>query len=222
MQRRGGDAIECRPCSVSFAPGGEQSRRVAGPEGALAFSVQLPPAVLSSELYARLAPSSSYFEPLGRPSLSAAGLFRAIERRDAAVCDVEEAILELLADVAGVGSGVRQAESRVWLARVERMLRDRFDEPLTLRSLADSFGVHPAYLATVFRQSYGCTIGAYLRRLRIEAALQALCTTDRSIAAIAQDAGFYDQSHFIRTFQSFIGAPPGDFRRMLSDTRSAD
>jgi AraC-like DNA-binding protein len=42
-------------------------------------------------------------------------------------------------------------------------------------------------------------------------------TTDRTIADIACETGFYDHSHFTRTFKRIIGVSPGQYRKTHLD-----
>ena len=57
----------------------------------------------------------------------------------------------------------------------------------------------------------------YLLRVRITAARTLLESTDRTIADIACETGFYDHSHFTRTFKRLIGASPGQYRKSHLD-----
>jgi AraC family transcriptional activator of mtrCDE len=56
-------------------------------------------------------------------------------------------------------------------------------------------------------------VPAYVRRCRIAAAAEALVTSDRSIAQISTEFGFYDQSHFSKSFKSELGKTPNQYRR---------
>lgn len=98
-----------------------------------------------------------------------------------------------------------------WLLRVQEMLHDA---PATLRigDCAAEVGVHPAHLARAFRQHFRLSIGAYLRRLRLQLAADQLRSTDISIASIAHDAGFADQSHLTRVFKRHLGVTPHQHR----------
>jgi AraC family transcriptional regulator len=82
-------------------------------------------------------------------------------------------------------------------------------------------GVHPAHLARVFRQQYGCTLGDYVRRLRVEFACRRMTTGDTPLVEIALAAGFADQSHFTKTFKSLVGITPAEFQRQFRP-RNAD
>jgi AraC-like DNA-binding protein len=51
-----------------------------------------------------------------------------------------------------------------------------------------------------------------MRRLRLEHAKNALATSERAIADIALEAGFYDQSHFTAAFRRQFGMTPAEYR----------
>ena len=93
------------------------------------------------------------------------------------------------------------------------MIDRDFREALTTAFIARTVGVHPVYLAQVFRQVYGCTISAYLCRRRLEYACAELRYSRAPIAEIALTAGFYDQGHFSRTFKRVLGLTPSEYRR---------
>ena len=100
----------------------------------------------------------------------------------------------------------------IWLKQTRELLHAHFSEALTLDGIAKSVGTHPVHLARVFRQNHHCTIGEYIRKLRIEFACREISTTNCQLALIASRAGFYDQSHFSRTFKRIMGITPGQYR----------
>src|SRR5262249_59202959 len=103
---------------------------------------------------------------------------------------------------AGRGSaGIPRRPPPRWLARVRDILHEGFARSPTLGELAERAGMHPVHVATAFRQHYGCTVGAYLRRRRVECACRQLTTSAAPLAEIALTAGFADQSHFSRVFK---------------------
>jgi len=55
------------------------------------------------------------------------------------------------------------------------------------------------------RRVHRCTIGECIRRLRVERACRQLSSSDESLATIAANTGFSDQSHFSRTFKRLVG-----------------
>jgi AraC family transcriptional regulator len=65
----------------------------------------------------------------------------------------------------------------------------------------------------LFRAHRNCSPGEYLRQLRIAHAARELARSARSIADIAVEAGFYDQSHFTNAFKRQLGVTPAEYRR---------
>jgi AraC family transcriptional regulator len=91
-------------------------------------------------------------------------------------------------------------------------LHERLQENVGLGDIAEIVGVHPAHLARTFRRCYGCTVGDYVRSLRLERARQELRVSDRPLAEIALALGYADQSHFATSFKQQTGMTPGTFR----------
>jgi AraC family transcriptional regulator len=100
-----------------------------------------------------------------------------------------------------------------WLDRVEDHLRARFAEPIALQAVAHDVHVHPSHVARAFRARHHCSIGAFVRRLRIEHACRRLLDPATDLAALSIDLGFVDQSHFSRVFKRHVGLTPSEFRR---------
>jgi AraC family transcriptional regulator len=105
----------------------------------------------------------------------------------------------------------RKAAPR-WLVLAEEMLRARTGECIRLSDLAQAVGVHPIHLARTFRARHGISVGEYGRRVRIEWAAAEIARGESSLAAVATEAGFADQSHFTRLFRRYVGTTPARFR----------
>src|SRR5688500_15293744 len=103
------------------------------------------------------------------------------------------------------------------LERVRDFLHGHFAEQNSLARIAELTGMQSTHLARAFRHRYGCTVGEYLRRLRIEFALGELSDSDKPLALIAQTAGFFDQSHFSKTFKLLTGQSPAAYRKLLRE-----
>lgn len=179
------------------------------PEGARSLDLFLPQAWSDGGGIRRLL---SDYRHLRLPGVNALRL--RIERElaatdDAADLALQAAVLELIACAARTDAGER---SPPWMPKVLERLHDAPKSTPPLGELAALAGVHPAHLARTFKRVHGMSIGEYHRNLRIGAACRALARQHPSIAEIAADAGFNDQSHFTRVFRRLTGQTPGEFR----------
>jgi len=131
---------------------------------------------------------------------------------DVAPLAIEGLALEMLAGVARESSHISENGSDHWLRKAEDFLHGRFHESISLADVAKFAEVHPVSLARGFRRTYHCTVGEYVRKLRIEFACQKLTGSDASLVEIAFSAGFSEQSHFCRTFKLLTGMTPSEYR----------
>ena len=99
-----------------------------------------------------------------------------------------------------------------WIQEAYELLHERFRETPTVTEVAASVGVHPSHLARCFRAHYRESLGACVRRLRLEWAAGRLARTDVPLASLANEAGFVDQSHFTRAFKQRFGMTPARYR----------
>jgi AraC-like DNA-binding protein len=58
-------------------------------------------------------------------------------------------------------------------------------------------------------------MGSYVRRLRLDWAARELVRSETSLAGVALEAGFADQSHFTRFFKRHTGLTPQAYRRAM-------
>ena len=116
----------------------------------------------------------------------------------------------------------RHAEQRAEPARLGRehdavrrareLIRDRLNENVSLDVLSAAAELSPYHLIRVFKRDLGLTPFAYQTQFRIEQA-RALLRRGLAPAHVARKCGFYDQSHFSRTFKARVGVSPGQYAR---------
>lgn len=82
---------------------------------------------------------------------------------------------------------------------------------ITLDELAALCGVDRFQFLKLFKQTVGMTPHAWLVRLRLEQACALLQRNGGSIAQVALEVGFYDQSHFNRAFRHAFGVAPSRY-----------
>jgi len=100
-----------------------------------------------------------------------------------------------------------------WMRWLMEYLNDTFEQDWTLEKIAADLGVHPVHLCRTFSENQNCTLGAYIRELRLTRGWQLLALSSETVANVAMQCGFADQSHFTRLFKSRFGITPGAFRQ---------
>lgn len=97
------------------------------------------------------------------------------------------------------------------LYEIETFLQNHFTEHITLSQLAQSTGISPNYLNTLFRQHKGLAIHSYITKLRMTQAATLLKTTDMLAKQIAQKVGYDDPLYFSRIFKKYYNKYPSEF-----------
>ena len=87
-----------------------------------------------------------------------------------------------------------------------------FTEPILLADLAEVSGLGPYTLLRRFKAAHGLPPHAFLVNKRINKARKDLAR-GLSVARVATDCGFFDQSHFIKTFRQYVGLTPSQYKK---------
>jgi AraC family transcriptional regulator len=128
---------------------------------------------------------------------------------------IEGLTLELLAETFRAARREVKYFDQPWIKRARDFVQARFNETLVVSEIAESVGVHPVHLSRVFRRRFGCTVGEYVRQLRVAFACRELSNSPKPLAEIASNAGFCDQAHLSRTLKRFTGMTPNEFRSVF-------
>lgn len=88
------------------------------------------------------------------------------------------------------------------------MLRSEPTVRRSVNEIARTIGTHRSHLSRQFRRRYHCTLPQFANRQRSLWVARRLFRRREPLAQIALWAGFYDQSHCIRSFRELFGAPP--------------
>jgi AraC family transcriptional regulator len=145
-------------------------------------------------------------------------VYHELQRMDStAPLAIEGLLLELIATASRLREHTSRERGRPpWLEEARDRIHADLGSRPSLSGLAQLVGVHPVTLARAFRQAFGCTVGEYVRNLRIERAALQLAETTLSLAEIALGAGFSDQSHFSNMFRQHTGLSPSKFRQVVT------
>ena len=203
-----------RRATVQFLPAGHSHALEFPFENMRAFGIEIDARWTDRAREFSLRLDDSVHSDGGSMSALMMKIYEEFDRPDSASpLAIEGLAMETLAAVSRYHTHYPGRGPQRWLMRAEEMLRESFTEHLSLTQIASAVGVHHVYLAREFRRSQGCTVGEYIRRLRIDEACRQITTSQQTLTAIATGAGFSDQSHFSRTFKRLIGMTPTDYKR---------
>lgn len=167
------------------------------------------------------------FQPLlGGPVSRLTGTALTLRQAFGEPGDIEERILAAGADAAGA------------IAVIETFLRPRLPAPdpavvrigalidriaadrsiLRVDDLAAIAGVGTRALQRSFNRYVGVGPKWVIARYRLHEAAERLAAgRPVDLAQMAQDLGYFDQSHFIRDFRQLVGCAPGDYGRAIAE-----
>ena len=98
-----------------------------------------------------------------------------------------------------------------------RSVGDHLSEPLTIKSLAQQYGVSESKLAGDFKSALGMTFKKYLTTLRMTRAREMLLAGE-SIIRTSLECGYSSEAHFVKSFREYWGTTPGEFIRQTKDS----
>jgi AraC family transcriptional regulator len=210
IERHGQRSERCERFTCIYRPANDEHANEFDDEGTMLTAIDLSPAWLARLREAGFAGERFQFRS---PLVDQFG-----DRLDAELAapdSMSEMIIEsLVTDVIVFASrlGKKSGGSNTCADRARRLIEEEFASPLSLARIASEVGVHPVHLARQFRAAQGCTVGEYIRLVRVGFARRELMMTDKPMADIAFSAGFCDHSQLTKTFKRVTGQTPTAFR----------
>ena len=206
-------AFALRAGSVLWRRAGKMHHNLIGADDVEVILVDIEPE-RSQKLCPYLAAPAAYFVP-GTFDEIRRDLVSELRRSDQASSIAVEGLICLLAARASRCCTLPKSGMPEWLSKAVELICSQYSGRIRLAQVAAAAGVHPVTVAVAFRRHFGKSVGDYIADLRTAHAKQKLENTRRPIAEIAQEAGFYDESHMGRVFRRRFGISPGAFRSRL-------
>jgi AraC-like DNA-binding protein len=120
---------------------------------------------------------------------------------------LKKVIIEIIKDVANENNSDRLIE------RIRRYIKLHCGEIESNEDIAEKFGYHPVYLASLFKERTGITLHKLILAERVNLACTWLEKTELSIDEIAFNAGFSTRNHFCTVFKKFMNISPLVYRK---------
>ncbi len=129
------------------------------------------------------------------------------------VRDTDNHVIGVMGTVRSYESHRQSALPYSQINDVVEYVRENHRGRITVAQLAKRANLSPRQLHRKFIGVFGMNVQEFLNKTRIQATSDALLNTDRSIADIAQEFGFWDQSAFTQQFRKHVGVTPFRFRQ---------
>lgn len=103
-----------------------------------------------------------------------------------------------------------------WVKDLKEIIQDQVDAQFTfdLKKISNDLELNPSYLSREFSKYFeDLNFGDYVRKLRIEKAVNLIQNSAYTLTEIAYMTGFSDQSHFTRIFKLHTGKNPSSYRK---------
>lgn len=110
------------------------------------------------------------------------------------------------------GAGFSKVRRVQIMTEAKRIIRERFDRPITLETIAAGLGISSYYLSRVFSEESGFTLSRYLTTVRMEHAAELLKDPRKNVDEVALAVGFRDSHYFRRVFKAHFQRSPKAFR----------
>jgi AraC-like DNA-binding protein len=175
---------------------------------------------LWDELMGAPAPKQAKILPAGSPALLAARRLIATMRSNPETLSIETSLLALLEVLNRCAEVIDMAPALpAKVLKVRDWLTAHCAETVRLTTLAEIAGCSPGLINRLFSQYIGLPPYEYLLQLRLGIAAQRLRGGAQTLADIAYDTGFADQSHLQRFFRRGYGTTPKAYRTASSILR---
>jgi AraC-like DNA-binding protein len=114
-----------------------------------------------------------------------------------------------------------QRKTPDWVKELKQIIQDQIDSSLNLTEISKSLDINPSYLSREFSKHFNnLSFGEYIRKLRIEKAIELINTNTYPLTEIAYLTGFSDQSHFTRIFKQHTGKSPSLYKKALKKSKA--
>jgi len=101
-----------------------------------------------------------------------------------------------------------------FLGQITDYVEANLEKDLSVQHLAALVGLSATHFSNLFRKATGVSPHRFLIQKRVERARRLLVSSTDSIAHVAIQVGFYDQSHLTRQMRRVLGICPGRLRRV--------
>lgn len=109
-------------------------------------------------------------------------------------------------------STVKPAVKHEVVDRAIDYIKNNYNKHISLDTIVSDMFFSKEYFRQLFKRVTGTSVTDFIQKTRIEAAINLIETTDRTIFEIAGECGFADVKFFYKTFKKITGKTPKQYR----------
>jgi two-component system response regulator YesN len=110
-------------------------------------------------------------------------------------------------------SATKEKKKKIKIRKITEYINQNFTRKLTSEEIARVGGLSTSRCLHLLKEETGMSLSEYVKKLRVDYGKYLLLNTDISLADCSIEAGFFDQSHFTKTFKQVEKMTPSQFRR---------
>lgn len=127
---------------------------------------------------------------------------------------IHSLLIEIARKIDKPAKQTKHSEQNLSFFHILEYIDTHSSEQLEVARLADLCHMSYSNFARLFRENYGRSCKEYINYIRLNKAQDLLLNSDFDLDFIAQETGFFDCSHFIKTYKKWRGITPKQ-ERML-------
>jgi two-component system response regulator YesN len=131
------------------------------------------------------------------------------------VTDLEELLFKVTRVlenfIAKVSLG-KEKKRKVRSQRMRDFIDQNFTRKITARDVAGEAGLSVGRALHLFREETGIALTGYINKMKVDYGKYLLLNSDIQLAELADQLGYYDQSHFTKNFKKLEKITPSHFR----------
>src|SRR5690606_20800566 len=112
-----------------------------------------------------------------------------------------------------LGTAKPSLESRI--QKAEEIARQSLALPFGVQEFAEAAGLSRSRFSVAYQAHRGISAGSFLRKERMERAIELLSQTDEPIAKVGEMVGYPEPTGFGRAFRRHTGLSPSRWRRTV-------
>ncbi|SHM98955.1 response regulator transcription factor [Gracilibacillus kekensis] len=125
--------------------------------------------------------------------------------------------LQFIKEATMLLANLNQNNMKGTIYQIKKYIHSHFDQPITLKSIANKFYMNPVYMGQLFKKTYGIYFKDYILSVRMDEAKKLLRKTDLKVYEVAEKVGFTNPDYFVTQFEKNVGTTPSQYRKKLME-----